>query len=116
MINEISLQTDFLSISAQIEAAHAGEAGAGFTIVSQEIGTLSVQTKSSAKDIEAIISLFMKNIASAVSAMEQNSALMREGMENMKLMKASADKISSSNCEISQNVGLFVIRKMIDIL
>ncbi len=105
MIDDISLQTDVLSINAQIEAAHAGKAGAGFAVVSQEIGTLSVRTKSSAKDIGDIISLFMKNINAAVSAMEQNSALTREGMENMKLMKASADKISSSNSEISKNVG-----------
>ena len=105
MIDDISLQTDVLSINAQIEAAHAGKAGAGFAVVSQEIGTLSVRTKNSAKDIGGIISLFMKNINAAVSAMEQNFALTREGMENMKLMKASADKISSSNSEISQNVG-----------
>lgn len=105
MIDDISLQTDVLSINAQIEAAHAGSAGAGFAVVSQEIGTLSVRTKSSAKDIGDIIELFMKNINSAVSVMEQNSTLTREGMENMKLMKASADKISSSNSEISQNVG-----------
>ncbi|MDE6593474.1 MAG: hypothetical protein K2K57_10495 [Oscillospiraceae bacterium] len=105
MIDDISLQTDVLSINAQIEAAHAGSAGAGFAVVSQEIGTLSAKTKSSAKDIGDIISLFMQNIKAAVSAMEQNSALTREGMENMKLMKASADKINISNSEISQNVG-----------
>ncbi|MBD5141295.1 MAG: hypothetical protein HDT25_07780, partial [Ruminococcus sp.] len=105
IIDDISLQTDVLSINAQIEAAHAGSAGAGFAVVSQEIGRLSVRTKSSAKDIGEIISLFMQNINTAVSSMEQNFALTREGMENMKLMKASADKISSSNSEISQNVG-----------
>ncbi|MDE6596166.1 MAG: hypothetical protein K2K44_09160, partial [Oscillospiraceae bacterium] len=105
MIDDISLQTDILAINAQIEAAHAGKAGAGFAVVSQEIGTLSVRTKSSAKDIGDIISLFMKNINAAVSAMKQNSVLTQEGMENMKLMKATADKISSSNSEISQNVG-----------
>lgn len=105
MIEDISRQTDILAINASIEAAHAGEAGAGFSIVSEEIGTLSAQTKDSAQEIGGIISLFTQNITEAVSAMEHNFTLTREGMENMKLIKASAEKLSSSNSEISSNVG-----------
>ncbi|MDE6727467.1 MAG: hypothetical protein K2J80_05955 [Oscillospiraceae bacterium] len=37
--------------------------------------------------------------------MEQNFTLTREGMENMELIKASAEKLRSSNSEISRNVG-----------
>lgn len=105
MIEDISRQTDMLAINASIEAAHAGAAGAGFSIVSEEIGTLSARTKSSVQEIGNIIAVFTQNIAAAVSAMEQNFTLTREGMENMKLIKASAEKLSSSNSEISQNIG-----------
>ncbi|MDE6031646.1 MAG: hypothetical protein K2G32_08510 [Oscillospiraceae bacterium] len=105
MIEDISQQTDILAINASIEAAHAGEAGKGFSIVSGEMGTLSARTKSSAQEIGDIIAIFTKNITAAVSAMEQNFTLTREGMENMELIKASAEKLDSSNSEISQNVG-----------
>lgn len=105
MIEDISRQTDILAINASIEAAHAGEAGKGFSIVSEEMGTLSAQTKSSAQEIGGIIAMFTQNITAAVSAMEQNFTLTREGMENMELIKTSAEKLSSSNSEISQNVG-----------
>lgn len=105
IIEDISRQTDILAINASIEAAHAGEAGKGFSIVSEEIGTLSAQTKSSAQEIGGIIKMFTQNITAAVSVMEQNSALTREGMENMELIKSSAEKLSSSNSEISQNIG-----------
>lgn len=105
MIEDISLQTDILAINASIEAAHAGEAGKGFSVVSEEIGVLSAKTKNSAGEITAIISQFTKDIASAVSSMEQNYTLTREGMENMELIKSSAEKLSRSNNEISENVG-----------
>lgn len=105
MIEDISKQTDILAINASIEAAHAGQAGKGFAIVSQQMGVLSAQTKSSAQEIGKIITTFTKNINDTVSTMEQNFTLTREGMENMELIKSSADKLSSSNSEISQNMG-----------
>ena len=105
MIEDISIQTDILAINASIEAAHAGEAGRGFSVVSEEIGVLSARTKNSAGEITSIISQFTTDIASAVSSMEQNFTLTREGMENMELIKGSADKLSRSNREISENVG-----------
>lgn len=105
MIEDISRQTDILAINASIEAAHAGEAGKGFSIVSAEMGTLSARTKSSAQEIGDILAIFTRNITAAVAAMEQNFTLTREGMDKMELIKASAEKISSSNGEISRNVG-----------
>lgn len=105
MIEDISMQTDILAINASIEAAHAGASGKGFAVVSEEIGVLSARTKSSVGEISTIISQFKRDIAEAVSSMEQNFALTREGMENMKLIKSSAENISRSNGEISENVG-----------
>ena len=104
-IEDISQNTDILSINASIEAAHAGEAGKGFAVVAGEVATLSAKTKSAAQEISSIIASFTQNIGGAVSSMEQNFTLTQEGMDNMKLIKASAEKLSQSNSEISQNVG-----------
>lgn len=109
MIEDISRQTDILAINASIEAAHAGEAGKGFSIVSGEIGTLSARTKSSAQEISSIISAFTHNIKDAVSSMEQTFTITRDGMANMELIKASAEKLDQSNSEISQNVGQIAV-------
>ena len=50
-IGDIATQTRLLSLNAQIEAARAGTAGAGFAVVAQEMGTLSSDTHDRLKDI-----------------------------------------------------------------
>ena len=104
-IEDISQNTDILAINASIEAAHAGEAGKGFAIVAGEVATLSAKTKSAAQEISSIIALFTQNIKDAVSSMEQNFTLTQDGMDNMNLIKTSAEKLGQSNSEISKNVG-----------
>ena len=67
-IEEITTQTNLLSLNASIEAARAGESGRGFAVVAGEIGALAQQSADSAKKISIIIS----NI---VSQLEKSSAL-----------------------------------------
>ena len=67
-IEEITTQTNLLSLNASIEAARAGESGRGFAVVAGEIGALAQQSADSAKKISIIIS----NI---VIQVEKSSAL-----------------------------------------
>ena len=54
IISEIADKTDMLSINASIEAAHAGEHGKGFAVVSDEIRKLADLTKTASKEIEKL--------------------------------------------------------------
>ena len=67
-IEEITTQTNLLSLNASIEPARSGESGRGFAVVAGEIGALAQQSADSAKKISIIIS----NI---VSQVEKSSAL-----------------------------------------
>ena len=70
MIQNISEETDLLSLNASIEAARAGEAGKGFAVVAEQICKLADQSNSAAEQIEEIIKQVMLESSKMVEIME----------------------------------------------
>lgn len=69
-IEGISFQTSLLSINASIEAAHAGDAGAGFDIVAKEVRELASRSKDETTKIYESLEDLQKVLDNAVDQFE----------------------------------------------
>lgn len=73
MIKDISRQTNLLGLNASIEAARAGQHGAGFNIVAQEVRKLSLQTDESTGQIEQALFNVKHNLGALLENMNHIS-------------------------------------------
>ncbi|MBE1443579.1 methyl-accepting chemotaxis protein [Paenibacillus sp. OAS669] len=79
VIEEISNQTNLLSLNASIEAARVGEHGKGFAVVAGEIRKLADLTRKSTEEIHETVQHIYKNAKEAFSSMEEGTQVVEEG-------------------------------------
>lgn len=76
-MNEISDQTNLLSLNASIEAARAGELGKGFAVVAAEIRKLAEKAKASAHDIENVVNEIRKQTTETVASAKRAESIVK---------------------------------------
>ncbi|MBS1209076.1 MAG: chemotaxis protein [Proteobacteria bacterium] len=91
LISDITEQTNVLALNAAIQAASAGEAGRGFTVVAEEVQRLAERSAEATKQIAAIVKTIQTDTGDAVAAMENST---RNVVEGAKLSDAAGQALS----------------------
>ncbi len=68
LIRNIAFQTNILALNAAVEAARAGPQGRGFAVVATEVRQLALRSSDASRDIEALISSSVEQIAKGAQA------------------------------------------------
>ena len=84
LLNEISSSTSLLALNASIEAARAGDAGKGFSVVASEVGNLAENTQSSLNDVVTVINRVYKNVEEINDQINENAANLAKQNEQFK--------------------------------
>ena len=79
LISDITEQTNVLALNAAIQAASAGEAGRGFSVVAEEVQRLAERSGEATKQIGALVRTIQTDTQDAVSAMEKSTEGVVEG-------------------------------------
>ncbi|MDR1900628.1 MAG: methyl-accepting chemotaxis protein [Treponema sp.] len=113
IINQISEQTNILSMNAAIESAHAGQAGAGFAVVADEIRKLADSTRENAARIHGELKEITGKTKGALKASEDSfltfngvsGEINRLAKDLAEISAAAAEETSGLNDELGGSFG-----------
>lgn len=105
LISDITEQTNVLALNAAIQAASAGEAGRGFTVVAEEVQRLAERSSAATKQIGALVKTIQVDTHDAVSAMERSTIGVVEGAKLSDAAGATLSDIRRVSNELAELIG-----------
>ncbi|PXW93854.1 twitching motility protein PilJ [Sphaerotilus hippei] len=108
LISDITEQTNVLALNAAIQAASAGEAGRGFSVVAEEVQRLAERSGDATRQIAVLVKTIQTDTADAVAAMERSTQGVVEGAklsDNAGTALGEIDRVSRQLAELIEAIS-----------
>ena len=108
LISDITEQTNVLALNAAIQAASAGDAGRGFSVVAEEVQRLAERSADATRQIAALVKTIQTDTQDAVGAMERSTQGVVEGAklsDNAGTALTEIDRVSRRLAELIEQIS-----------
>ena len=108
LIADITEQTNVLALNAAIQAASAGEAGRGFSVVAEEVQRLAERSGDATRQIAALVKAIQTDTQDAVAAMERSTHGVVEGArlsDNAGAALTEIDRVTRQLAELIEKIS-----------
>jgi twitching motility protein PilJ len=114
LISDITEQTNVLALNAAIQAASAGDAGRGFSVVAEEVQRLAERSADATRQIAALVKAIQTDTQDAVGAMERSTQGVVEGAklsDNAGTALSEIDQVSRRLADLIEQISVSTSRE-----
>lgn len=103
LISAIAKQTNLLALNASIEAARAGDAGRGFSVVANEVKALSIETQKATAEIARQVQVLQRDTQESAETLGRIAGVIEQIKPLFATIASSVEQQVATTQQLSQN-------------